>query len=99
MFEARNGSEGVSMVARRRPDLVILDLRMPEMDGFAVLEELRSNAETANIPVLVVTGDTLNSEEESQLGSVAVTYKTDISREDYHQFLRGVQTYLTGNGD
>ena len=59
VFSAHNGSEGVALVARRRPDLVILDLRMPEMDGFAVLDELRSNPETAAIPVLVVTGDTL----------------------------------------
>jgi DNA-binding response OmpR family regulator len=37
VFAAHTGSEGVSMVARRRPDLVILDLRMPDMDGFDVL--------------------------------------------------------------
>ena len=52
--------EGISLVARRRPDLVILDLRMPEMDGFQVVQELRGNPETATIPILVVTGEDVN---------------------------------------
>ena len=99
VFSAHNGSEGVSLVARRRPDLVLLDLRMPEMDGFAVLQELRSNPETAGIPVLVVTGDTLNNEEQNQLDGVDVTYKTDISLEDCKTFINDVQSRLTRNGD
>ncbi len=99
VFSAHNGSEGVSLVARRRPDLVLLDLRMPEMDGFAVLQELRSNPETAAIPVLVVTGDTLNMDEQSQLSGVDVTYKTDITLEDCKTFISDVQSRLTRNGD
>ena len=99
VFEAHDGIEGVSLVARRRPDLVILDLRMPEKDGFEVLEELRSNAETANIPVLVVTGDTLNTDEEHQLAGVEVMSKTDISLAESRQFIEDVQTRLTRNGD
>jgi GAF domain-containing protein/CheY-like chemotaxis protein len=99
VFTAQNGSEGVSMVARRRPDLVLLDLRMPEMDGFAVLDELRTNPETAHIPVLVITGDTLNSTEENQLGEVSVLYKSDISLEDYQQLIAGVEARLSRNGE
>ncbi|MBZ0286380.1 MAG: GAF domain-containing protein, partial [Anaerolineae bacterium] len=64
VFEAHSGHEGVSMIARMRPDLIILDLRMPEMDGFAVLDELQANPETANIPVMVITADTLNADEQ-----------------------------------
>ncbi len=99
IFSAPNGIEGVSMVARRRPDLVILDLRMPEMDGFEVLQELRSNPETANIPVLVVTGDTLDAVEQNKLADVKIMYKTDISLDDYRHFIEGVQTHLSRNGD
>ena len=57
VFSATSGQEGIALMARRRPHLVILDLRMPEMDGFAVLNEMRSNPELANTPVLVVTGE------------------------------------------
>lgn len=99
IFAAHNGVEGVSMVARRRPDLVILDLRMPEMDGFEVLQELRSNPETAYIPVLVVTGDTLDAVEQTKLADVKIMYKTDISLDDYRDFIQGIETHLSRNGD
>ncbi|MBZ0293549.1 MAG: response regulator, partial [Anaerolineae bacterium] len=99
IFSAHNGIEGVSMVARRRPDLVILDLRMPEMDGFAVLEELRANPETANIPILVVTGDMLTSSEHDLLSNVSLLYKSDISLEDYQRFITDVETQLLRNGE
>jgi two-component system LytT family response regulator len=50
--EARNGTEAVSMIRARRPDLVLLDVQMPEMDGFAVLKELGAEAMP---PVIFVT--------------------------------------------
>jgi GAF domain-containing protein/DNA-binding response OmpR family regulator len=98
IFYANNGNEGISLVARRRPDLVILDLRMPEMDGFAVLNELRSNPETSAIPVLVVTGDLgFNPEEQDQLKNIRVLQKTDISEEEFQHFLDQVQKELSGD--
>jgi GAF domain-containing protein/CheY-like chemotaxis protein len=99
VFSAQDGVEGVSLVARRRPDLIILDLRMPEMDGFAVLQELRSNSETENIPVIVVTGDTLDSAEQSRLAGVDVLSKTDISLQNYNRFIHGITTHLSQNGE
>jgi GAF domain-containing protein/CheY-like chemotaxis protein/HAMP domain-containing protein len=95
VFTAEGGQQGVSMVARRRPDLVILDLRMPDMDGFAVLQELRSNHETANIPVLVVTGDTVNESEQGKLADVEVMLKVDIGQEAYERFIREVRNHLS----
>jgi DNA-binding response OmpR family regulator len=95
VFTAEGGAQGVSMVARRRPDLVILDLRMPDMDGFAVLQELRSNHETANIPVLVVTGDTVNEDEHEKLADVEVMLKVDIGQEAYERFIREVHNHLS----
>ena len=80
------------------PDLIILDLRMPGKDGFAVLDELRGNPETAKIPVLVVTGDIdLNSEEQAQLSNIKVLPKTDISQDDYDKFIENVRAYLEAN--
>lgn len=95
VFSAQNGMEGIAMVARRRPNLVIVDLRMPEMDGFAVIKELRNNPETATIPILVVTGDTaLTPTELEQLRSFRVLYKAEISAEQYRPFIDGVRTHL-----
>ncbi len=98
VFSAHDGKEGISMVARRHPDLIILDLRMPEMDGFAVLAELRSNPETASVPVMVVTGElNLNADEQAQLANIHVLYKTDISKEEYDAFVAGVRQHLNGS--
>ena len=97
VFSACNGKEGVSLVARRRPDLIILDLRMPEMDGFAVLNELRAQPETAAIPVMIVTGEIdLSQDEMAQLDNVRVLPKTDISSDQFEQFVREVRDHLNG---
>jgi signal transduction histidine kinase/CheY-like chemotaxis protein len=95
VYVANNGQEGIMMVAQRRPDLVMLDLRMPEMDGFAVLNELRSNPETAKIPVVVVTGDVdLNASEREQLANVRILPKTQITNEQYNQLLNDIRNEL-----
>ncbi|MCL4251250.1 MAG: GAF domain-containing protein [Anaerolineae bacterium] len=100
VFWAANGVEGVSMVARRRPDLVIVDLRMPEMDGFQVIQELRGNPETAAIPIMVVTGDTLNETEMTRLSLLKVIYKPDLDMQGHRQFVETVKQHLsTTNGD
>jgi CheY-like chemotaxis protein len=96
VFSAPNGKEGIALVARRRPDLIILDLRMPEMDGFAVLAELRNNFETASIPVIVVTGDVVGGDEAAALEGVHVMHKTDISQEEFDRFISDVKSHLSG---
>jgi len=54
VFEAANGKEGLELIRNERPDLVLLDLRMPEMDGMAVLEAMKQ--EFPDIPSIVVSG-------------------------------------------
>jgi threonine synthase len=65
--EATSGSEALAMASAQRPDLVVLDLMMPEMDGFAVLDALRQQRETANVPVVVVTAKELTPQERRSL--------------------------------
>jgi threonine synthase len=67
LFEATNGSEAIAMAKRELPDLIILDLMMPEVDGFAVLDVLKQDAQTAEIPVIVVTAKELTTEEKARL--------------------------------
>jgi diguanylate cyclase (GGDEF)-like protein len=54
--EAANGAAGLAAFARERPDLVLLDVQMPEMDGFTVCRELRRLAGGRHVPVLMMTG-------------------------------------------
>jgi threonine synthase len=67
ILEASNGREGLDLIQRELPDLVILDLMMPEMDGFTVIEALRAKPETATIPVIVATAKELTTDEKSRL--------------------------------
>jgi CheY-like chemotaxis protein len=52
---ARDGEQCMCMIRKRPPDLLILDLLMPKMDGFAVIRELRGHPETADVPIMVLT--------------------------------------------
>jgi len=53
--EAEDGEQGLVSASAERPDLILLDVNMPKMDGFAVLEKLRAGADTREIPVLMLT--------------------------------------------
>jgi threonine synthase len=67
ILEASNGREGLELIQRELPDLVILDLMMPEMNGFTVIEALRAKHETATIPVIVATAKELTPDEKNRL--------------------------------
>lgn len=55
VVEASNGEEALEQIAREEPDLVFLDLRMPGIDGWGVLDRLSENGELERIPVVVVS--------------------------------------------
>ncbi len=73
IFEANNPVEGLELIRQRMPDLVITDLRMPEMDGFTLLERLKQEPRTAHIPVIVVSGQELTPELRRQLQQKTVS--------------------------
>jgi two-component system response regulator VicR len=52
---ANGGRKGLEIVKQELPDLVLLDLMMPDMDGWEVYQQLRANDTTANIPVIIIT--------------------------------------------
>lgn len=67
LLEAANGIEAVELIRAQRPNLVILDLMMPEMDGFSVMEALKSDPNTAEIPIIVITAKELSAGEKERL--------------------------------
>jgi len=92
IFEATNGAEAIELVNKERPDLVILDLMMPEVDGFAVLDVLRSKPETANIPVIVATAKELTVDEKSRLqGQIqSLMQKGDFLNDEFLEEVRSL---------
>ncbi len=67
VFEAHDGAEGLELVRRERPDLVLLDLMMPGMDGFEVLDALKADEDLRDVPVIVITAKELTAAERQRL--------------------------------
>ena len=67
VLKAYGGVEGVELARKHRPDLIILDLMMPGMDGFEVIRRLKQSERTRNIPILIVTAKKLSKEEQEFL--------------------------------
>lgn len=72
--EAENGQEALSKIAASRPDLVLLDLMMPMMNGAEVLERLQGNDATKGIPVIVLTAVADRSQIKRYLQSKTIDY-------------------------
>jgi len=68
---ASNGAEGIEIVKKDRPDLIILDILMPEMDGIETLTKLKASDETKDIPVIMFTakGQTGDVEKAQEVGA------------------------------
>ena len=67
VHKAYGGVEGVKLAKKHCPDLIILDLMMPDMDGFEVIKRLRRSKKTKDIPILIVTAKELSKEEQEFL--------------------------------
>ncbi len=81
--EAENGLEGLRMIKASSPQLIFLDLAMPDISGFEVLNSLKTDASTQSIPVAVVTSATLTEAHRRLLEAqtCAIINKTELSRE------------------
>jgi signal transduction histidine kinase/DNA-binding response OmpR family regulator len=94
LFEAYDGQSGINLVRKSKPDLIILDLMMPEIDGFAVLETLKREPDTRDIPVIVVTAKVLTEEERHRLlGQVEALLRKGIFSE--HELLEDLHKALS----
>jgi signal transduction histidine kinase/DNA-binding response OmpR family regulator len=94
--EAADGRQAMAAVGETRPDLIFLDLMMPQSDGFQVLDHLRANPATADIPVLVVTAKDLTDAERLHLshGVVGVLQKGAYSRNDVARIVHATKLAL-----
>jgi HAMP domain-containing protein/CheY-like chemotaxis protein/signal transduction histidine kinase len=71
IIAARTGAEGLDLLNEQRFDCVVLDLKLPDMSGFEVLEEMRRDETVSEVPVIVFTGRELSAEEDAQLHMMA----------------------------
>ncbi len=72
--EARSGRQGLAEAARSGPDLILLDIQLPEMDGYAVARELRKQPGQRDTPIVVVTSYAMVGDREKAMASGATGY-------------------------
>ncbi|MBN1888404.1 MAG: response regulator [Thermoflexales bacterium] len=82
--EARSGQEGLEAVRAAAPDLILLDLMMPEMDGFEVLQSLKGDQATRDIPIVIITAKTLTQADLAKLdvNIQALLFKGQLAERD-----------------
>ncbi len=92
VWEAENGRSALKILVRQMPDLVVLDLMMPEMDGFEFLTYLRQSEQGRRIPVVVVTAKAVTAEDRARLsGQVGrIFHKGSFTRAELIAELRRV---------
>ncbi len=85
VLKAANGKEGIEMSKKELPDLIVLDLMMPEISGFDVVDALRSEDKTASIPIVILTAMDLSQEDKNRLkGRVLyLEEKGEVARERF----------------
>jgi len=93
VVRAYGGGEAITLAGRLRPDLILLDLMMPDISGFAVVEALQRDSSTANIPIVIVTAKSITADDRSALANnsgtvVEIVEKSAFNRGD---FIAGVR--------
>lgn len=92
VISARNGREGTHLALIHRPKAILLDIQLPEMDGYAVASELRTSSETKDIPIIAVTSYAMVGDREKILSSGATGY---IEKPiDPETFIEEIQRYF-----
>jgi two-component system cell cycle response regulator DivK len=74
VFQSFNGPEGIALAKKTVPDAILLDIQLPEMDGYSVARELRKNKELAVTPIIAVTSYAMTGDKEKAFEAGATGY-------------------------
>jgi len=74
VFQAEDGQAGIALAHQIKPDLILLDIQLPVMDGYAVARELRQNGELREVPIVAVTSYAMVGDREQVLAAGCVGY-------------------------
>jgi two-component system, cell cycle response regulator DivK len=85
IIQARTGETGIALAAKSAPDLILLDIQLPGMDGYTVAEELRKNPAIADVPIVAVTSYAMAGDRERILEAGCISYiEKPINPETFH---------------
>ena len=92
---AVNGSDGLAMVANELPDLVLMDLNLPDIDGWEVTRRLKADPLTVSIPVIALTAHAMAGDREKALAAGCDEF--DTKPVDFYRLLQKVNALLGGS--
>jgi two-component system cell cycle response regulator DivK len=93
LIEATNGAEGVEIARRERPDLILMDIQLPVVDGYEAARRIKADAELKAIPIIAVTSYALSGDEAKARSAGCDGYVTKPFSP--RQLLAKVREYLT----
>ena len=98
VLRAYGGREAIDAARRELPDLIVLDLMMPDVNGFDVVEALKLRPDTARIPILVVTAKQITAEDRAKLNGyvTAIMEKAEFDRDRFTAEVRRAMAGATG---
>ena len=91
-LEATNGAQGVELAKAHQPDLILMDIQMPILDGLKATKLLKASAETEQIPVIALTAYAMKGDEEKMLQAGCDGYITKPIH--IREFLKQIAAYL-----
>jgi len=92
VIEAVNGQEGVSIAEKEKPELILMDLSLPVMDGWEATRVLKSNSELCSIPVIALTAHAMKGDEEKALAAGCDDYLVKPLDED--ELMLKIEKYI-----
>lgn len=93
VLQAFNGSEGIKAAIEKSPDVILLDIQLPEMDGYQIALELRKRNDLNNIPIVAVTSHAMVGDREKAIASGATGY---IEKPiDPDNFIKRMESYFS----
>ena len=93
VIQAQDGQKGIELALREQPDIILLDIQLPVMDGYKVAEELKKSSIGGKIPIIAVTSYAMVGDKEKALASGCSGYITKPINPD--TFISYVMGYLT----
>jgi CheY-like chemotaxis protein len=91
---AANGHDGLALIARERPDLVLMDLNLPDIDGWEATRRLKADPATAKIPVIALTAHAMSGDREKALAAGCDEF--DTKPVDFERLLQKMRALLNG---
>lgn len=93
VIQAYNGLDGINAAIEKAPDVILLDIQLPEMDGYEIARELRKKSDLTNIPIVAVTSHAMVGDRERAMASGATGY---IEKPiDPDNFIQKMESYFS----